>query len=135
MEAILELIKTLIPFGIAFLFLWGIGRICCTKNGKPQQQADRDQKQRKKKQKQQSDANKKDMFDSKEEMMKNKQDLFSSKKPLIRESNDDMSELDVLLSLPVSKQKKLTSLQKAYLLKEVLDAPKAIKPYRRKYPR
>ena len=134
MEAILELIKTLIPFGIAFLFLWGIGRICCTNNAKPKQQADRDQKKQMK-HKQRNDTDKKDMFDSKEEMIKNKPDLFSSKKPLIRESNDDVSELDVLLSLPVSKQKKLTSLQKAYLLKEVLDSPKAIKPYRRKYPR
>jgi hypothetical protein len=82
------------------------------------------------------------MFDSKNElssgkqgMMSNKKDLFSSRKSMIGDRDKHVSDLDGILLLPVGKQKKLTSLQKAYLLKEVLDSPKAIKPYRRKYPR
>lgn len=182
MNAILELIKTLIPFGIAFLFLWGIGRACCTSNKKnnpnsrvPQRRPSQtspvrdsrdddddqtifDQKQdifyTKKdilRSKQEMEAGKRDIFDtakqdlvssrpellsSKQDIMAGKKGVMTAKKSLIREATDDHSAgVDLTLALPQKKKRKLTPIQQSFLLKEILDAPKAIKPYKRKYPR
>ncbi|MCH5583862.1 hypothetical protein MK805_02625 [Shimazuella sp. AN120528] len=135
MVAILELIKTLIPFGIAFLILWGIGRLCCTKSSKQpvgEQKKQKKSKQKNKNKKPSTDPNQ--GFAQKESMMDNKSDFFSSKKSMIP-SDREHAELNTVLPLPMAKQKKLRPLQKAFLLKEILDSPKAIKPYKRKYPR
>jgi hypothetical protein len=134
MIAILELIKTLIPFGIAFLILWGIGRLCCTSSAK---QPNEDQAKKKKKHPKQKKPNNDPNQGStkKESLMDNKTDFFTSKKPMISKSDREHHELNQILPLSTSKHKKLTPIQKAFLFKEILDSPKAIKPYKRKYPR
>lgn len=135
MIAILELIKTLIPFGIAFLILWGIGRLCCTKSSNQPEgdQAKKKKKHPKQKTKPNNDPNQGST--KKESMMDNKTDFFTSKKSMISKSDREHHELNQILPLPTSKHKKLKPLQKAFLLKEILDSPKAVKPYKRKYPR
>lgn len=133
MDAILELIKTLIPFGIAFLFLWGIGRICCTNTAKPKEQPDKGTKQKKSKQKNPKSNKEQSVNDSDESKINFSVDRESRKRK--RESDHYGDGVDQILGLSTAKQRRLTSLQKAFLLKEVLDAPKALKPYRRKYPR
>lgn len=133
MIAILELIKTLIPFGIAFLILWGIGRLCCTSSAKQPPEDQTKQKKQKKKHKEKKSNIDPESF-PKESMMDQKSDFFKGKKSMI---HSDQKHTDIHQTLPLSikKQKKLKPLQKAFLFKEILDAPKAIKPYRRKYPR
>jgi hypothetical protein len=133
MVAILELIKTLIPFGIAFLILWGIGRLCCTNSAK-QPVGDQAKKKKKESKQKKPTTDRNQGSSNKDSMMDNKSDFFTSKKSMISRS-DGRSELDQILPLTSGKQKKLKPLQKAFLLKEVLDSPKAIKPYKRKYPR
>ncbi|WP_028775334.1 hypothetical protein [Shimazuella kribbensis] len=144
MDAILELIKTLIPFGIAFLFLWGIGRICCTNNTKPKPQAGKDSKQKKsnnknKKPKSSGDSHadkvEKELSSGSFKDMMNKQRSNKRKDSSNTGSEEQISELDSVLKLSVGKQRKLKPIQKAYLLKEILDPPKGIKPYRSRYPR
>jgi uncharacterized phage infection (PIP) family protein YhgE len=133
MDAILELIKTLIPFGIAFLFLWGIGRICCTNTAK--QQPDKGTKQKKSKKKKSKSNEEQTVNDSDDSKINFSADKESRKRKRKRESDHHDDGADQILGLSAAKQRRLTSLQKAFLLKEVIDAPKALKPYRRKYPR
>jgi hypothetical protein len=140
MDAILELIKTLIPFGIAFLFLWGVGRICCTNNTKLKQQSDKKQKKSNKKKPKSSTETKADERE-KELSSVSFKDVMNKKRPNRRkgsrntDSEEQISELDQILKLPAGKQRKLKPIQKAYLLKEILDSPKGMKPFRNKYPR
>jgi hypothetical protein len=157
MDAILELIKTIIPFSLGFLFLWAIGRMCCTTSTKPKTRPDRDlehgevdnksnkstvfdqkhdvffDKEDILESKNELRTGKRNMFSSKQEIMSNKVDFMTSKKSIIPTDHSIVVELNE--SLPLGKKQKLSVMQKAFLLKEILDAPKAIKPYRRKYPR
>lgn len=169
MNAILDVIKTFIPFGMAFLFLGAIGRICCTTSTKKKTPPDRDLNDEDKQStlfdkkqdifsnkkhilkskselrtgKQNSFTSKQELISSRQELLSSKQDfmsnktgLMSSKKSMIGKASDDHSAgIDLIQAFPINKQKKLSPLQKAFLLKEILDAPKAIKPYQRKYPR
>ncbi len=180
MSAILILIKTLIPFGVAFIFLWGIGRACCTPSKKsnntilpkqrpqpntpPQNDIEDDEQSTLFKKKQDFFSHKEEMvkskkelelgkhsvFDSKQELvssreelisskpdlMAGKADLMTSKNMMIREATEDHSEgIDLTLALPRNKKRKLTPIQQSFLLKEILDAPKAVRPYKTRYPR
>jgi hypothetical protein len=171
MVAILALIKSLIPFGIAFLFLWGIGRICCTNSAANQKlqsedtlETDEDEQGKqqqlkaellkkhannKRKEmfagkqkifagKQQFTNGKRDLFSSQEDYsFLDKTNMFSDKQSFIEKSVHRPSRLrlDTILSSSRGKRRRLTSLQQAYLFKEILDPPRAMKPYRSKYPR
>jgi hypothetical protein len=156
MDAILELIKTIIPFSLGFLFLWAIGRMCCTTNTKPKTMPDGeldheevDNKSNKSTvfdQKQDFFFDKEDILESKHKLGTGKQNMFSSKQDIMFNKADIMTKKSIIPtdhsivvelneSLTFGKKQKLSVMKKAFILKEILDAPKAIKPYRGKYPR
>jgi hypothetical protein len=151
MTAFLDLIKTLIPFAIAFLFLWGIGRICCTNSAAKKQTeqettdetSDQDAQQQLKAQlkKKHQTKKRKELFAEKSTLTSGKQGLIDDQSNMFvpecspNVQRDRTSAINGMFTLSSGKKQKRISLKQAFLLKEILDAPKAIKPYRSKYPR